>query len=95
MVTKTECLLVMGEDSLKVRLSEKSFVLFTDLSREYMKYRLCNTSLDDNYPSFNAEQLGEKTDKEIYGDYITYQAIDSASDCFVSRLHRSLGRFAT
>lgn len=51
----------------------------TDLSREYLKYRLCNTSLGQNYdPDLNAELLSEKTDEEIYSDYITYQVIDSA-----------------
>ena len=50
----------------------------TDLSREYLKYRLCNTLLDDNFPDLNAERLAKKTDEEIYSDYITYQVIDSA-----------------
>lgn len=50
----------------------------TDLSREYLKYRLCNTSLEENYPDLNAELLSKKTDEEIYSDYITYQVIDSA-----------------
>lgn len=49
------------------------------MSREYLKYRLCNTSRDENYdPDLNAELLSEKTDEEIYSDYITYQVIDSA-----------------
>lgn len=37
------------------------------LSAEYLKYRLVNTQLD-----------AERTDEDIYSDYITYQVIDSA-----------------
>ena len=48
------------------------------LSVEYLKYRLVNTQVNKNSPDANAEHLNGRTDEENYGDYITYQVIDSA-----------------
>ena len=48
------------------------------LATEYLKYRLDNTRMNKGSPEGNAELLGQRTDEENYGDYITYQVIDSA-----------------
>ena len=48
------------------------------LTRNYLTYRLLNTSRDDNYPEYNENFLNERTDEENYSDYVTYQVIDSA-----------------
>ena len=48
------------------------------LAENYLKYRLCNTCRDDNFPEENAVFLSNRTDEENYSDYVTYQVIDSA-----------------
>ena len=48
------------------------------LVKEYMKYRLCNVLCDENWPENNEEYLSERTDEDNYGDYVSYQVIDSA-----------------
>ena len=45
-----------------------------DLVTEYLQYRLDNTWMNEG----SAERLSLRTDEENYGDYITYQVIDSA-----------------
>ena len=45
---------------------------------EYLKYRLVNTRMNTGSPEENAKFLDQRTDEENYGDYITYQVIDSA-----------------
>ena len=48
------------------------------LVQEYMKYRLCNVLREYNSPENNAEYLSKRTDEDNYGDYISFQVIDSA-----------------
>ena len=48
------------------------------LVTEYLKYRLDNTLMSKGSPEGNAEYLGQMTIEQNYGDYITYQVIDSA-----------------
>ena len=48
------------------------------LVKKYMNYRLCNVSREDNSPENNAEYLSKRTDEDNYGDYVSYQVIDSA-----------------
>ena len=43
------------------------------LVKEYMNYRLCNVS-----PENNAEYPSKRTDEDNYGDYVSFQVIDSA-----------------
>ena len=57
---------------------EKERQVLNFLVKEYMKYRLCNVSGRDNSPENNAEYLSERTDEDNYGDYVSYQVIDSA-----------------
>ena len=45
-----------------------------DLVTEYLQYRLGNTCMNEG----SAKRLSPRTDEENYGDYITYQVIDSA-----------------
>ena len=47
------------------------------LVKEYMNYRLCNVLRKDNSPENNAEYPSERTDED-YGDYVSFQVIDSA-----------------
>ena len=48
------------------------------LVKEYMKNRLCNVMNGDNSSENNAEYLSKRTYEENYGDYVSYQIIDSA-----------------
>ena len=48
------------------------------LVKEYMKYRLCNVLVNDNSPENNPEYLSKRSDEDNYGDYVSYQVIDSA-----------------
>ena len=48
------------------------------LAKKYMNYRLCNVSGQDNSPENNAEYPKKREDEDIYGDYVSYQVIDSA-----------------
>ena len=48
------------------------------LVEEYMKYRLCNVFREDTSPEDNAEYLSKRTDEDNYGDYVSFQVIDSA-----------------
>ncbi|XP_067027393.1 uncharacterized protein [Acropora muricata] len=48
------------------------------LVKEYMKNRLCNVMHGDNSSENNAEYLSKRTDEDNYGDYVSYQIIDSA-----------------
>ena len=50
-----------------------------ELSVGYLKHRFTNTSHDiGKIPEEIASYLNQRTDEENYGDYITYQVIDSA-----------------
>ena len=48
------------------------------LVTEYLKYRLDNTLMNKVSPEEKAEHLGQRNLEQNYGDYITYQVIDSA-----------------
>ena len=50
----------------------------TQLVKEYLKCRLDNTLMSKGSPEGNAEHLGQMSVEQNYGDYITYQVIDSA-----------------
>ena len=50
----------------------------TQLVSEYLKYRLDNTLMSKGSPEGNAEHLSKMSVEQNYGDYITYQVIDSA-----------------
>ena len=70
----TECDEEAEQPSSILRESDQIRKLVT----EYLKYRLDNTWMNKGSPEGNAERLGQRTDEENYGDYITYQVIDSA-----------------
>nr|XP_058947439.1 uncharacterized protein LOC131775350 [Pocillopora verrucosa] len=70
----TECDEEAEQPSSILRESDQIRKLVT----EYLKYRLDNTWMNNGSPEGNAERLGQRTDEENYGDYITYQVIDSA-----------------
>ena len=70
----TECDEEAEQPSSILRESDQIRKLVT----EYLKYRLDNTLMNKGSPEGNAERLGQRTDEENYGDYITYQVIDSA-----------------
>lgn len=70
----TECDEEAEQPSRILRESDKIRKLVT----EYLKYRLDNTRMNKGSPERNAKRLGQRTDEENYGDYITYQVIDSA-----------------
>ena len=48
------------------------------LVKEYMSYRLSNVLRKDNSSENNAEYLSKRTDEDNYGDYVSFQIIDSA-----------------
>ena len=48
------------------------------LVKEYMRYRLCNVKWGETWPENNEDDLSDWTDEDKYGDYISYQVIDSA-----------------
>ena len=48
------------------------------LVKEYMKYRLCNVLRKDNSPENNAEYPSNRPHEDNYGDYVSFQVIDSA-----------------
>ena len=48
------------------------------LVKEYMKYRLCNISREDTSAETNAGYLSKRPDEDNYGDYVSFQVIDSA-----------------
>ena len=48
------------------------------LVKEYMKYRLCNVLGKNNSPENNAEYQSKRTHEDNYGDYVSFQVIDSA-----------------
>jgi len=63
------------------------------LVKEYMKYRLCNVLVDDNSPENNAEYLSKISYEDNYGDYVSYQVIDSAYSFIpAQRMLESKGR---
>ena len=45
---------------------------------EYLEYRIVNTWMNTGNPDQTTYFLDKRTDEENYGDYITYQVIDSA-----------------
>ena len=55
---------------------EKEMINF--LVKEYMRYRLCNVKWGETWPENNEDDLSDWTDEDKYGDYISYQVIDSA-----------------
>ena len=57
---------------------DKEREMLNFLVKEYMMYRLCNVVGKGNSPENNAEYLSERTDEDNYGDYISFQVIDSA-----------------
>ena len=57
---------------------DKEREMINFLVKEYMKYRLCNVLGKDNSPENNAEYLNKRTDEDNYGDYVSFQVIDSA-----------------
>ena len=57
---------------------DKEREMINVLVKEYMNYRLCNVLGKDNSPENNAEYLSERTDEDNYGDYVSFQVIDSA-----------------
>ena len=57
---------------------DKEREMINFLVKEYMNYRLCNVLGKDNSPENNAEYLSERTDEDNYGDYVSFQVIDSA-----------------
>ena len=66
-----------GEDPLNSKNS-KQRELIKELVIEYLKYRLTNTWMNKGSEEQNAEFLGKRSLEDNYGDYITYQIIDSA-----------------
>ena len=66
------------QDNSASSQDEKEREVVNFLVKEYMKYRLCNVSRKDNSPENNAEYLNERTDEDNYGDYVSFQVIDSA-----------------
>ena len=58
------------ENSTQGKDEEREMINF--LVKEYMNYRLCNVLLKDNSPENNPE------DEDNYGDYVSFQVIDSA-----------------
>ena len=63
--------------SLHVNI-DKEREMINFLVKEYMKDRLCNVLGADNSPENNAEYLSKRTDEDNYGDYVSFQVIDSA-----------------
>ncbi|XP_044164138.1 uncharacterized protein LOC122948382 [Acropora millepora] len=57
---------------------DKEREMINFLVKEYMKYRLCNVLGKDNSPENNAKYLSGRTDEDNYGDYVSFQVIDSA-----------------
>ena len=57
---------------------DKEREMINFLVKEYMKYRLCNVLVNDNSPENNPEYLSKRSDEDNYGDYVSYQVIDSA-----------------
>ncbi|XP_044164429.1 uncharacterized protein LOC114971682 [Acropora millepora] len=55
---------------------EKEMINF--LVKECMRYRLCNVKWGETWPENNEDDLSDWTDEDKYGDYISYQVIDSA-----------------
>ena len=66
------------ENSLSSQEVDNEKEMTNFLVKEYMKYRLCNVLGKDNSPENNAEYLSDRTDEDNYGDYVTFQVIDSA-----------------
>lgn len=66
------------EDAANARAFDEDRNNINFLTRNYLTYRLLNTSRDDNDPEYNENFLNERTDEENYSDYVTYQVIDSA-----------------
>ena len=64
--------------SASTQTEDKEREMMNFLVKEYLKYRLCNVLREDNSPENNAEYLSERTDEDNYGDYISFQVIDSA-----------------
>ena len=48
------------------------------LVKEYMKYRLCNVLGKADSPTVNALYLSAREDEDNFGDYVSFQVIDSA-----------------
>ena len=57
---------------------DKEREMINFLVKEYMKYRLCKVMGRNSLPNVNSEYLSKKTDEDNYGDYISFQVIDSA-----------------
>ena len=57
---------------------DKEREMINFLVKGYMEYRLCNVMHGHDLPEINAECLRDKTDEDNYGDYVSFQVIDSA-----------------
>ena len=66
------------ENSASSQDDDEERKMINVLVKEYMKYRLCNVLRKDNSPESNAEYLSKRTDEDNYGDYVSFQVIDSA-----------------
>ena len=66
------------ENSPNSQDSDKEKEMINFLVKEYMNYRLCNVLRKDNSPENNVEYLSKRTDEDNYGDYVSFQVIDSA-----------------
>ena len=64
------------ENSAQGKDKEREMINF--LVKEYMNYRLSNALPKDNSPENNPEDLNKRTDEDSYGDYVSFQVIDSA-----------------
>ena len=66
------------ENSASSQFLDKEREMINFLVKEYMNYRLSNVLGKDNSPENNAEYLSKRTDEDNYGDYVSFQIIDSA-----------------
>ena len=57
---------------------DKEREMINFLVKGYMEYRLCNAMYGHDLPEINAECLEDKKDEDNYGDYVSFQVIDSA-----------------
>ena len=73
-IEPTEC----DEEAEKQSDIKEEMKLIKEFVNEYLKYRLVNTWMNKGSPEQNAKFLDQRTEEENYGDYITYQIIDSA-----------------
>ena len=68
----------LQENTASSQDDDKEREMLSFLVKEYMNYRLCNVVGKDNSPENNAKYLSGRTDEDNYGDYVSFQVIDSA-----------------